>query len=274
MEFLIARKSEQVGLLLSIFYSFAKEPQFQSIFVTNQFQILNCFILGLPLNQFFQEFFFEIFKEIDQRQQIQITKFIINFSINQQETFILKFLLKIFKKVNDGIPQKLIASLYKKILARVDQIGIGQVEECEQYFEFLFSISRISQNFKPSNRILLNTFKKFIYDQGVSQYEGSKKYLYEYLIDNTQNLVGLELQNLINSILRFLPNEKLNIQNKSENENKVGLQNLSAICYINTIMQIFFSIRPFRYGILMAEDGEPDSFQEVDGYRFNDSTFY
>ncbi len=42
----------------------------------------------------------------------------------------------------------------------------------------------------------------------------------------------------------------------------VGLRNLGCICYMNSMMQQFFMIPPFRYRLLSADDEQAENMQE------------
>lgn len=41
----------------------------------------------------------------------------------------------------------------------------------------------------------------------------------------------------------------------------VGIKNLGCICYMNAMLQQFYMTPPFRYGIMMADDGEGENLE-------------
>ncbi len=58
----------------------------------------------------------------------------------------------------------------------------------------------------------------------------------------------------------FIPKnyrKHVEIANLPKNENHVGLYNLGAICYANSVIQQLFMVKPFRYRLLKSSDLDP-----------------
>jgi ubiquitin carboxyl-terminal hydrolase 34 len=54
----------------------------------------------------------------------------------------------------------------------------------------------------------------------------------------------------------------------------VGLRNLGCICYMNSMLQQFFMIPAFRYGLLSVDDKLPEELVEYKGQRIDDNVLH
>lgn len=54
----------------------------------------------------------------------------------------------------------------------------------------------------------------------------------------------------------------------------VGIHNPACICYMNAMLQQFYMTPTFRYGILMADDYQPQDIVEVEDKSFDDNVFH
>jgi ubiquitin carboxyl-terminal hydrolase 9/24 len=54
----------------------------------------------------------------------------------------------------------------------------------------------------------------------------------------------------------------------------VGLQNLGAICYMNSMMQQFFMTPALRYNLMCVDDGVPADIQHYKGDSIDDNMLH
>ena len=45
----------------------------------------------------------------------------------------------------------------------------------------------------------------------------------------------------------------------------VGLKNLGAVCYMNSMLQLFYNVPQFRYMLLAANDKQPEDLKPYKG---------
>ena len=53
-----------------------------------------------------------------------------------------------------------------------------------------------------------------------------------------------------------------------------GIRNLGCICYMNSMIQQFFNIPAFRYGILGADLKLEENMREFEGEQVNDNFMF
>ncbi|EGR29725.1 ubiquitin carboxyl-terminal hydrolase family protein, putative, partial [Ichthyophthirius multifiliis] len=120
-------------------------------------------------------------------------------------------------------------------------------------------------------KVLINEiFNKCLFDKNLKckgeQSRISSYQLLKSLCKDCPSNLNILIQDGLANILQKLPNYNLNIRAREIRSEcgYVGIYNLGCICYMNAMLQQFYMVPTFRYGILMANDGKEQNIVQTE----------
>ena len=171
---------------------------------------------------------FELIDESD-----KIFQFIFKNDSNSQNYFInLVFL--ICKEANDNLH---LANLIKLVLFLVESPDFRIDENDENVKTYLESMCSNLLNFNSTNPLILD---ESIKSQAILLLTKFNTTRYQFVTQSSEFLENFQSK---------LLSKKLNYNIKTEDHPK-SLKNFGSTCYINTVLQLIYKIKPFKYSVL------------------------